>query len=320
MAETAVWDVRRLLDAGRRAQNDEDAWIAEHEGALAASALGGCLRAEKFRLMGQPKEKDPTAATLRRWRWGMIYQEEVKQQALAAGRKPRVNNPVEIEVDGVVIRGFADLVFTEGVLEVKTTSAWEMHQDHLPFRHLIQLGTYMTGLQRPGQLLYGSFNREWAFDMPQVPDIWEPWVREVARLFREHPEADPRPFPCERLYCASCPYESACPTDEPAPSDAPVTELEQQIVERYLAVRERAKAAGKEEEEAKARILGLRETRGVDDKGTCALRLSGRMVLLKQSQQNRVDYAALDATVRDALPRKIITVNTITTKEAENDG
>ena len=306
-----TWDVRQLLDGARQRQRDEDAWIEEHKGALSASRLGGCIRQEKFRLMGAERAKEPTPQTLRRWRWGVIYQQEVWRQALNEGRRPKKEVRCEVEVEGQVIRGFADLVFSEGVVEIKTSSAWEMHADHLPFNHTIQLGTYMVALDRPGQLLYGNFHNEWSFDFPAVPPMWEPWVREVARLFRENVGDDPRPFPPERLYCSSCTYEHLCPTDKAEETGKPLSDLEVQIVEMYLKARELATASGKEEEAAKARLLGLREIAGTDAKGTCRLRLPGRMVLLKQGIQERTDYSALDAKIKALLPKKQIVVNTI---------
>jgi len=315
LSTTEQWDVRTLLDQARQDQRAEDAWIAEHAGALSASQIGGCLRREKLRLMGTAETNPPTAATLRRWRWGIAFEQEVYDQALSQNRRPKRQVPCELDVDGILLVGHADLVFTEGIVEVKTTGAWEMHEDYLPFPHLMQLGTYMTALDRPGQLLYGSFMREWAFDFQTVPEIWEPWVREVARLFAEHPDADPLPYPPQRLYCPSCPYLESCPTDEPSPTEKPLTSLETQIIERYLAVHQESTAAGKRDDEAKADLLGVREVRGMDEKGVCKLQLPGRLVVIKQGTQERVDYTALDPAIKEKLPRKTIVVTTIKTTE-----
>ncbi len=317
MSEAAEWDVRDLLDAARKAQAAEDDWLAQHAGALSASQLGGCLRREKLRLLGAPAANEPTPQMLRRWRWGRIYQDEVYRQALAQNRRPRREVPVEVEVEGVQIVGHADLLFSEAVVEVKTTSAWEMHADHLPFQHLMQTGTYMYALNRPGQLLYGSFHREWSFDLPTLPEMWEPWVRGVADLFAANPGEDVRPYPPERLYCDTCPYVAACPSEAIVESARPLTALETEIVERYLAIRAEATAAGKREDEAKARLLGLKEQRGSDERGVCRLTLPGRAIIIRESQQERVDYTALDAKIKDGLPRKTITVTTI--KEERNE-
>jgi hypothetical protein len=319
VSETA-WDVRDLLNVARAQRRREDEWIADHAGALAASQLAGCLRREKLRLLGVPGENEPSPQMLRRWRWGLMYEEDVYRNALDGGRRPSRQVPVEVEVDGVFIRGTADFVFTEGVVETKTTSAWEMHADHLPFPHLIQLGTYMYAKDRPGQLLYGTFHNEWAFDFPALPEMWEPWVREVARLFRENPGDDVLAFPATRLYCASCPYVGVCPTEDTAPQDRPLSALEAQIVERYLSEREVATAAGKREEEAKAGVLGVAEAVGYDERGLATLRLPGRLVTVKTSSYERTDYAALDPRIKAALPTKPVITTKITTKEAEDDG
>jgi CRISPR/Cas system-associated exonuclease Cas4 (RecB family) len=301
-----TWDVRELLDEARRLRREEDTWVAEHKGALAASQLGGCLRREKLRLMGTPETNPPTPAQLRRWRWGNNYQEEVYQNAIKAGRRPNKAARVEIECEGIVIRGIPDLVFTEGVLEIKTTSAWEMDAQYLPFSHLMQLGAYMHGLQRPGQLLYASFQKEWSFDFPSLPGIFQPYVQEVARLFAEHTEDDPRPFPPERMYCHSCPYLQSCPTEESVIADTAVNALEEQIIEAYLKVRAEASAAAKREDEAKAKVLGLREQRGMDDKGITCLRLPRRTVIIQQRAEERIDYSGLDQKIKEALPHKTI--------------
>lgn len=319
-ATAETWDVRELLDQARAERVAEDEWIAAHKGALSVSQMAGCLRKEKLRLIGVPAANEPTPAMLRRWRWGVIYENEVYRNALDAGRRPRRQVPVEIELDGVFIRGHADFVFTEGVLETKTTSAWEMHADHLPFQHTIQLGTYMYATERPGQLLYGTFHNEWSFDFPAIPEMWEPWTREVARLFREYPGQDEvLAFPATRMYCSSCPYVESCPSEDAVPQDRPLTDLETQIVERYLHERTIAAAAGKREEEAKASLMGVVEAVGQDESRITKLRLPGRIVVVKQSVYERTDYAALDPRIKAALPTKPVVKTTITTKESEDD-
>jgi hypothetical protein len=311
----AEFDVRDILDAGRERQRAEDDWLAAHAGALAASQVGGCLRREKFRLLGAPRAEAESAGMLRRFRWGLMYQDDVYRQALNAGRRPRRDVPIELEVDGTNLRGVADLVFTEGVVECKTTSAWEMHEEHLPFAHLVQLGVYMLGLQRPGQLLYATFHREWAFDFPAVPEIVETWIRHVTRLFGEHPGPDPLPFPPERLYCDSCAYLSICPTDPGTAPDAPLNPVEQQIVDRYLAAAAQARPAEKRMQEAKAALLGLREVRGQEQSSTI-LTVPGWKLTITESIQQRTDFASIPPEVKAGLPTKLTTTTRITiTKE-----
>ncbi len=317
MAET-TFDVREILDLGRARQRAENDWIAAHVGALSASKLGGCLRAEKFRLM-DPREEEATPQQIRRWRWGLMYQEEVYQQALNAKRRPRRDVEVELEIEGVVIRGFADQIWTEGVLEIKTTQAWEMHADHLPWAHQVQIAVYMLALQRPGQLLYASMAREWAFDLPAVPETAQAWILDVARLFAEYPGDDPRPYPPERLYCDSCPYLDVCPAEEPpAVADRALTDLERSIVLDWLRENEVATASEKRAKEARARIIGLRETVGVDDRGVTLLRVPGRTVKVSQHAQLRLDYGALPAEVKAVLPTKE-TIITRITSQTEDD-
>jgi hypothetical protein len=317
----ATWDVRETLDWGLQRRQAEDDWIAAHQGALSASQFGACLRREKFRLMGTERTNPPTIHQQRRWRWGLMYQQEVYRRALDADRRPRLNAEVEVPIGdtGVVIRGMPDQVWTEGVLEIKTTQAWEMHPDHLPFPHLMQLGTYMHGLNKPGQLLYASWNHEWTFDFPTLPEMWEPWAHEVGWLFQHHPEPDPLPYPPERLYCASCPYVEACPSDTQGSGDAVLTELQRQIVERYLAENAIAKTSEKRAEEAKAAVLGLKEIAGQDAKGLTRLRLPDKVVVIREGIQQRTDYGALDPKIKAALPKKTIITNTITTKESDDD-
>ena len=317
MSEAQQWDVRDILDAARQQEARDAEWLAAHEGALSASQLGGCLRREKLRLVGAPGENKPTPAMLRRWRWGLIYQEEIYRQALSQNRRPKREVPIELAIEGITIVGHADLLFSEAVVEVKTTSAWEMHEDHLPFAHLMQIGTYSYAVQRPGQLLYGSFHREWSFDLPSLPALWEPYVQGVARLFSDHPGDDPLPYPPQRLYCDSCPYVAVCPTEAASEAQRPLSALEIGIVERYLDIRAEATAAGKREDEAKATILGLKEQRGLDERGVCKLALPGRLVTIRESTQERVDYTALPADVRASLPRKTISINTITEERSE---
>ena len=287
----AEWDVREILDFSRQKQREEESWLHEHKGALAASALGGCLRREKFRLMEAPDENPLTKGMIRRWRWGTLYENEVYEQLLAANRRPKRQVPVVVEIGGVTIMGHADFVMPEAVVEVKTTSAWEMAAEDLPFGHLIQIGTYQYALQKPGQLLYGSFHREWSFDLPAVPEIWEPYVQEVARQFAEHPEADPLPFLPQRQYCDSCAYLKVCPTDEGTQAAEPLSSLELYIVESYLDVRARSSAAEKEEKTWKAAVLGIREQRGSDEKGLTVLQLPRRRVVISQKQQHRKAYS-----------------------------
>jgi hypothetical protein len=320
--EVTAWDVRGIQEEGRRRRQAEDDWIAAHAGALSASQIGGCLRREKLRLMGCPA-LPPTDAQMRRWRWGDMYQEEVYRNSLKAGRRPKRDTPIEVEIGGMVIRGMLDFQYTEAIVEVKTTAAWEMHRDFIPFQHLIQLGTYMYAQEYPGQLLYASWYQEWAFDFPAIPEVWEPWVQSVARLFADHAEDGALPFPCERRFCGGCPYRMSCPAEEPIGSTEPASELEQQVATRYLNARQMQSAAKKEEDAAKAWLIGMAEHRGFSPKAkgkgeTCLIQLPDKGLVISRTPCLDLDERAIPAEIK-AQYMTTRTKTTITTTKEQED-
>ena len=306
MAETeTTWDVRELLDEGLLNIFAEDEWLDEHKGVLGASKIGGCLRAEKFRLLGAPRVDHTTDRQKRRMLAGKMFAELAYRKALKAGRKPRREVPVEIQVDGFTILGRADFLFTEGVVEHKTTERYSMDEGFLPFAHLIQLGTYMFGLQRPGQLLYvaGMGGEEYSFDFPELPDVWEPHAQAVARLFADNTGDDVTPFPCERVYCASCAYLDVCPEQEPGAEEVLAEEhrtLLAGALARYEAAGSARRAAEKEEETAKAAVLGYRPMMGVGAKGASEVLLGNTKLTISDRSSSRLDQNAAKGLLEGA--------------------
>ena len=161
----------------------------------------------------------------------------------------------------------------------------------------MQLGTYMYALDKPGQLLYiGHMGaQEWAFDLPQLPEMWEPYVQQVAKLFAENPGEDVRPFPCERMYCASCPWADDCPQELPGVTDE-LTETQRELLalttRRYIDYKEAESAAKKEAATAKEQLLGYRHLLGADDKGANKFSAPGLSLRIADRHQMRFDQAA----------------------------
>lgn len=288
------FDVRGLLAQGLQRIQDEEGWIAEHEGALAASRIGGCLRVEKFRLLGAPRQDNRTDGDRRRMYAGILFQEGVRRRLVASGRRARVNHKAAVKIDGIEIRGMPDFVLTEGVLEVKTTDRWSVEREHLPFSHLIQLGTYMFDVERAGQMLYiGGMGRdEWTFDFPSLPEVWQPHAENVARLFRDHPGADVTPFACERLWCRTCDYLQICAREEPGEEemlDEAQRQLLAQAARRYELARASSAASEKEASAAKAALLGFRHLLGTDDKGVSRFEAEGVKVRITDTSRSSLD-------------------------------
>lgn len=265
VAEDSTFDVRVLTNLGLARAKKEMDWINSHEGALAASRIGGCLRQEKLRLLKAPAVDKTTPRSRRRMAAGLLFEDSVYRRLLDADRRPKRQQEVELTFEGMTLLGSADFVLTEGVVEVKTTSRYTMDEEMLPFGHLIQLGCYQYGIQRPGQLLYiGQMGaEEWAFDFTALPEVWEPWMANVVQLFTDHPGDDVTPFPAERQWCNSCDYLEVCPQDTFA-AEAEAQELDEaqrtlllQQMRRYHAAKVRETAAEAEAKAARQGVLGF---------------------------------------------------------------
>lgn len=318
----STFDVREILDEGLLNIFAEDDWLDEHSGALGASKIGGCLRAEKFRLLSAPRVDHSTSRQKRRMLAGKMFGELEYRKLLKANRRPKREAAVEVEIEGVPIIGRADFVLTEGVIEVKTTERFSVDGDFLPFQHVIQLGTYMYGLDRPGQLLYigGMGGEEYSFDFPALPEVWEPHVQAVARLFAENPGEDVTPFPGERVYCSSCAYLDVCPAEEPGETEAlsePQRTLCAQALERYERANRTRLAAEKAEETAKADILGFRLMLGVNLKGQNEARFGDVKLIISDRSSSRLDQKVAKGLLEGAglkVPMESSTYPVITVK------
>jgi len=229
---------------------------------------------------------------------GQRLQAQVYRNALDRNRRPKTKVEVEVDLgDGIVLRGMPDLVFTEAVVEVKTN----LRVGNAPGSFAVpppDANWYVyDALGRAGQLLYANFHREWSFDLPQLPDTWEPWVREVAVLFRDHPNgraAVPDRAPLLRFV----PVLGRLP-DRRADADGPGTD-------RPGAADRGAIPGGA------GGSLARRETRGGGEGGapgssrdvggrrhrTDEVAPAGRVVTIKTRTEERVDYSALDEKIK----------------------
>ena len=277
-----------------------------HKGAVGGSELGYCIRPAWLRahdVEGQPIE--PTREQLRRWAWGLVFEDMLHAGFKAEGRRSRRQVEVELGVNGMTIVGHADFLWPEAVAEAKTTQQQVMNEELLPFGAQLQLGAYMAGLNRAGQLLYGSFRNEWSFDFPSLPPMFTPYVTAVAETWK-YAETVAQ-IPPYRMYCENCAYQAVCPREEPEEKRAELTDLEAQIVMRYLRSIELSRPAEKEAESAKKAIDGLRETMGMGEDRRLELKVPGFVVAALQiSPKDKTDwkatYEGLPEEVREAHP------------------
>jgi hypothetical protein len=270
MSDPQPFDVRDILNEGRRALTEEQSWLDSHQDAVASSELGGCLRIPWFRMNLQTIPSFvPSDQQVRRWYWGRMYNTIIHQASLAQNRRPRREQEVTLEVTGehpLTIIGHADFVYTEAIVEAKTTAAWSLDERAIPFGNKMQLASYMAGLNRAGQLVYGNpLGNEWAFDFPTLPEEFEPLVRGIAEQF--HYATDVAQIPPMRLYCATCRFNSICPR-EAAAEKRELSDLEAQIVQRYIAAVDLSRPAEKAADAAKAALLGVAEVHGEEGKAT----------------------------------------------------
>jgi len=320
------FDVRALLDAGVAEFYREEDWVSSHAGALSASGLGGCLRREKFRLIGAPREDNLNERQKRRMLAGRMFGELEYRKLRKANRRPKREVECKVEIEGMTILGHADLVMPEGVVEIKTTERHSVHRDWLPFANVIQLGTYMYALDKPGQLLYvmDMGGTEETFDFPSIPEVWEPHVRLVAKLFNDHPGDDVTPYPCERMWCESCPYLQICPADAGPGEEEALDEgqrglLEQALV-RYQEAKSAATSAGKVQKTAEADVLAFRERLGRDVKGNTFFRMAGWTLSIRDQSRACLDQNAARAALLSLgkeVPEKISEFAVLSVKKTD---
>ncbi len=305
-AETEQFDALDYLDRARQAQRDEAAWVASHKGAVAASELAYCIRPAWFRAHDVAGvEVTPTREQLRRWAWGLVYEDMLHGGFKAAGRRTRRQVPVELGVGDMTIVGHADFLWPEAVGEAKTTQQEVMNEEVLPFGAQLQLGAYQAGLDRAGQLLFGSFRNEWSFDFPALPAVFTPYVTALAETWK-YAETVAQ-IPPYRMYCDNCSYMAVCPREEPEEKRGELTDLEAQIVTRYLRSIEVARPAANETKAARKAIDGLRETMGMGEERRIELKIPGFVVAaLEVNPKDKTDYKAtyegLPEEVREAHP------------------
>ena len=298
------------LDRARRAHHDEEAWVAAHKGAVAASELSYCIRPAWFRAHDVPGvEVEPTREQLRRWAWGLVYEDMLHEGFKAAGRRTRRQVEVELGVNGMTIVGHADFLWPEAIGEAKTTQQEVMNEDLVPFGAQLQLGAYQAGLNRAGQLLFGSFRNEWSFDFPSLPPMFTPYVTALSETWRYATTV--AQIPPYRMYCENCAYKGVCPREEPEETRNELTDLEAQIVMRYLRSIEVSRPAEKEAESAKKAIDGLRETMGMTEQRRLELKVPGFVVAaLEISPKDRTDWKA----TYEGLPEEVQKAHPAVTK------
>jgi CRISPR/Cas system-associated exonuclease Cas4 (RecB family) len=197
----------------------ESKYKAPHYGdnALSVTMCCGCVRASYFSLK-LPKPKEDYESVYKKLYGKLLHRELLAEIAKEIGGE--VDKRIELDVDGIKVVGYADLVAKDTVLELKTCYKLPNKPNNA---HLMQLNAYLAGLGRAyGWLIYvhRDSGRYKVFRHEFSQSLHECFIANV-KLLTSALESDSAPKVDERLmsrlgFCHSCPYWQYCKNDRKA--------------------------------------------------------------------------------------------------------
>lgn len=213
--------IQQLLDAKIAEENNQ-----EHvkSGKFSPSLFGSCYRRQYWNRKNEPKSNPPDARTLRVFKVGDIFHKTI--QSLISETNPEAQ--IEVEIQEPDIKGFADLVLSDKVIELKTQHSrafWHAEKEGKDISvmkpdHCLQVMSYCYFLgKKYGQLVYISKDdlciTEYLLGMDEC---WLVRVEEELYTLRELWEADWLPAAQPKLYqnkdefkeCQYCAWKDKC--------------------------------------------------------------------------------------------------------------
>ena len=225
--------IQEIIDAKFRKEQEERK-LRERSGKFNPSKFGRCYRAQIWNRRNEPESDSPDERTLRVFGCGKIFHDWVQKILLMETEKENPDIEVRVETDDVL--GFADIVFADEVIDLKSQHSRAFHYHHQEGFDLrvdkkpdfLQAAFYAIQLNKPFfRLVYISKDDLCIAEYkPSVTTTVKAEVGEELKTLRDYwsnnilPAAEPRAYIEKKTgkskECGYCGFYSRCQQQGPA--------------------------------------------------------------------------------------------------------